>query len=59
MIFTIFLKELKDTLRDKRTVRMMIIIPTLVLPLILSVVTKISHNFEKEAAEKPLKIGVV
>jgi sodium transport system permease protein len=37
----------------------MIIIPTLVLPLILSVVTKISHNFEKEAAEKPLKIGVV
>lgn len=53
MIFTIFLKELKDTLRDKRTVRMMIIIPTLVLPLILSVVTKISHNFEKEVMKSP------
>jgi sodium transport system permease protein len=59
MIFTIFLKELIDTLRDRRTVLTMIIIPTFVLPVILSISSKISHNFEQEAAEKKLKIGLV
>jgi sodium transport system permease protein len=31
-IATVYLKELKDMLRDKRTIRSMIIIPTLVMP---------------------------
>ncbi len=59
MIRTIFLKELKDTLRDKRTLMMMIVIPVLVFPIILNVVVGISSSFEKDAATKSIKIGFV
>jgi len=59
MIRTVFLKELKDTLRDKRTLLMMIVIPVLVFPIILNVFVSISSSFEKKAAEKVLKIGFV
>jgi sodium transport system permease protein len=59
MITTIFLKELKDTLRDKRTLMMMIVIPVLVFPLILNVTIGISSSFEKEAATKNIKVGFV
>lgn len=59
MIFTVFKKELRDTLRDRRTVMMMIVIPTLVFPLIMSVFMSVSERFQKEAAEKKVKIGLV
>ncbi|WP_430403785.1 ABC transporter permease [Fluviicola sp.] len=59
MIFTVFKKELRDTLRDRRTVMMMIVIPTLVFPLIMSVFMSVSESFQKEAAEKEVKIGLV
>jgi sodium transport system permease protein len=59
MILKIFLKELKDTLRDKRTLLMMIVIPVLVFPIILNLFVSISASFEKDAAEKTLKIGYV
>lgn len=59
MIFTVFKKELRDTLRDRRTVMMMIVIPTLVFPLIMSIFVSISESFQKEAAEKKVKIGLV
>jgi len=58
MIFTIFKKELIDTLRDRRTVLMMIVIPVLIFPIILNVFMTISHSFQKEAANKPVKIGI-
>jgi len=45
MIFTIFKKELKDTLRDRRTLIAMIVIPVLVFPIILGVSTTISASF--------------
>ncbi|MFA7273985.1 MAG: ABC transporter permease [Crocinitomicaceae bacterium] len=59
MIKTLFLKELKDTLRDKRTLIMMVVIPVLVFPVILNLFVSISASFEKDAAEKTLKIGFV
>ena len=59
MIFTVFKKELRDTLRDRRTIMMMIVIPTLVFPVIMSVFMSVSENFQKEAAEKKVKIGLV
>ncbi len=59
MIFTVFKKELRDTLRDRRTVMMMIVIPTLIFPLIMSVFMSVSERFQKEAAEKEVKIGLV
>lgn len=59
MIGTIFRKELRETLRDRRTIIMMIVIPTLVLPVILTVVGKITASFEEDAAKKEVIIGVV
>lgn len=54
----IFVKELIDTLRDKRTMVTMIVIPVLIFPVILSVFSSISKSFTKEAMEKELVIGV-
>lgn len=59
MIFTIFKKELKDTLRDRRTIIMMLIIPTLVFPIILNVFVSVSSSFSEEAAKKKVAIGFV
>jgi len=59
MIFTIFKKELKDTLRDKRTLIMMLVIPILIFPIILNLFVGISSSFSEEAATKPVKIGFV
>ncbi|MCE3297213.1 MAG: ABC-type Na+ efflux pump, permease component [Crocinitomicaceae bacterium] len=59
MIFSIFKKELKDTLRDRRTVIMMIVIPILVFPVIMTVFVKISTSFTEEAMTKSVNIGIV
>ena len=59
MILKIFLKELKDTLRDKRTLLMMLVIPVLVFPVFLNIMVSVTASFEKDAASKVLKIGYV
>lgn len=59
MIFTVFKKEMRDTLRDRRTVMMMIVIPTLIFPMIMSIFMSVSESFQKKAAEKKVKIGLV
>lgn len=59
MIRTIFLKELRDTLRDRRTVMMMIVIPTLIFPIIMNIFVSVSASFQEEAAEKKVQIGLV
>jgi sodium transport system permease protein len=59
MIFTIFKKELKDTLRDRRTIIMMLVIPTLIFPVILNIFVGVSSSFSEEAAKKKVKIGFV
>lgn len=59
MIKTIFLKELKDTLRDRRTLLFMIVIPTLLFPILLNTIMSVSQSFQEEAAEKKVKIGFV
>ncbi len=59
MIFTIFKKELKDTLRDRRTLVMMLIIPILIFPIILNIFVSVSASFNAEAANKTVKIGFI
>ncbi|MCB0476837.1 MAG: ABC transporter permease [Crocinitomicaceae bacterium] len=59
MIFTIFKKELIDTLRDRRTLMAMVIIPLVIFPLIMTVFTSISKSYSKDLAEKTLKVGVL
>lgn len=57
--FTIFRKELIDTLRDKRTLIMMVVVPVLVVPIMILVVVKVGALQERKASEKQLKIAVV
>lgn len=57
--FTIFKKELIDTIRDRRTIIMMVVIPLLVFPLIINLTVKFSVSQEKKAQEKILKIGLI
>jgi sodium transport system permease protein len=59
MIFKIFKKELKETIRDKRTMIMMIVIPLLVFPVLINVVTSVSSSFADSAEEKIFKIGII
>lgn len=59
MIGTIFKKELKDTLRDRRTLIMMLVIPLLIFPVILNVFVSVSKSFQDEAANKKVTIGIV
>lgn len=59
MIFKIFKKELRETLRDKRTMIMMVVIPLLVFPLLINLVTSISGSFEDSAEDKKIKIGII
>ena len=59
MIFNIFKKELIDTLRDRRTLMMMLVIPILIFPITLNVFVSISASFQEEAAVKTLKVGII
>jgi sodium transport system permease protein len=51
-IITIYLKELKDSLRDRRTLMSMIIIPTLVMPALMFGVGKIAAKVFSKAREE-------
>lgn len=55
----IFKKEFIDTLRDKRTIIMMIVLPLLVFPLIMGLVTKIAVSQNKKAKTKTLQVGLI
>ena len=59
MIFKIFKKELKETLRDKRTMIMMVVIPLLVFPVLINLVTSVSGSYADSAEEKIFKIGII
>lgn len=53
-IITVYLKELKDSLRDRRTLMSMIIIPTFVMPALTFGVAKIATGiFSKARGETP------
>jgi sodium transport system permease protein len=59
MIFRIFRKELLDTLRDRRTLMTMLVIPILVFPITLNIFVAVSESFEESASSKTMKIGIV
>ena len=59
MIFTIFKKELKDTLRDRRTLIAMVVIPVLVFPLILGISTSVSTSFEDKQQNEVFKVALL
>ena len=59
MIFKIFRKELKETVRDSKTLLIMVAIPLLIFPILINVVVSVSSSFSESAGEKVLKIGVI
>lgn len=58
MIFTILKKELKETLRDRRTLLAMIVIPVLIFPVILGLIQTVSKNIEENESNKTFTIAL-
>ena len=58
-IKTIFKKELKDVLRDRRTVYAMILAPVLIYPLLITSFTQVMKIQNDKAAEKVLQLGII
>jgi len=58
-ILVIFLKELKDSLRDRRTLMMMIVFPLLLMYGLMSVMVGLQSRQHKKAEEKILNVGLV
>ena len=57
--FIIFKKELIDTLRDKRTILVMIVIPLLLFPILINIATKITVKQIQKAEEKILNVALI
>lgn len=58
-IIVIAKKEFLDIMRDRRTLIRMILIPLLVFPLIMNIVTQIQSSQSQKQAEKELTVGYV
>jgi sodium transport system permease protein len=58
LIVTICRKELLDTIRDRRTLISMIVVPLLAMPLLFLGMSKFVSSTEKKAAEEAAAIGV-
>lgn len=58
-IITVYLKELKDSLRDRRTLLSMIIIPTLVMPALFFFVGKIASIVVSKARDEVPRVMIL
>ncbi|MGE5343732.1 MAG: ABC transporter permease [Candidatus Omnitrophota bacterium] len=58
-VWTIFRKELKDTLRDRRTIFMMIVMPLVLMYGLMSLIVSLQMGQHKKAEEKVLTIGLI
>ena len=57
-IFTIFKKEMRDLLRDRRTLMAMIIIPFCLIPVLFTLMSTITSSQAESAREKKIKIAL-
>ncbi len=58
-VFSIFGKEMKDMMRDRRTMISMIVIPALAIPLLIFVITSFSVSKIRQAEEAEKTIAIV
>lgn len=58
-IFVIFKKELTDTLRDRRTIIMMVVLPLLLFPMLINLMTGVTASHKRKAEAKTLKVGLI
>ncbi len=59
IIMTIFRKELIDTIRDRRTLITMIVIPILLFPVLIGIVSRLTMSQIQQAEEEVLNIGLI
>jgi sodium transport system permease protein len=58
-ITTVFVKELIDTIRDRRTIMFMVVIPLLLFPLLFRIMFTVQKSQRTKAREKNLRIACV
>ena len=58
-ITTVYLKELKDSLRDRRTLISVIVVPTIVMPLMFLIVGKVTASSVAKAREDVPSVAVI
>ncbi len=58
-IFTIFKKEMLDTLRDKRTIITMVLVPVLVFPIIFILSSRLQQSVVEREQVRSLTVGFV
>lgn len=57
-VLTIFLKELKDTLRDRRSIMLMFVFPILMIFVIMNLTMTLSRSQVRKAEEKELTVAL-
>ena len=57
-ILTIFRKEMLDTLRDRRTLLTMVVMPLVLIPLLISLMAQVSTSQAESEREKTLRVAV-
>jgi len=58
-VWTIFRKELIDSIRDRRTLFAMVVIPLVMFPVLIGISSRMMMSQIKKAQEKTLKVGLV
>jgi sodium transport system permease protein len=58
-VITVFKKELIDTLRDRRTLMFMVVIPLLLFPVLFKIMFSLQERQNKKAEEKILRVALV
>ena len=58
-VLTIFKKELKDTLRDRRSMMLMFVFPILMIFVIMNLMMTLGRSQERKAEEKVLTVALV
>ncbi len=58
-ILTIFLKELKDTPRDRRSIMLMFVFPILMIFVMMNLIITLGRSQERKAEEKVLTVALV
>lgn len=58
-VLVIFKKELMDTLRDKRTIMMMIVLPMLMIYLVMNLTTSLGRSQRQKAEQKTLQVALL
>ncbi len=59
LIKAIYLREMLDMFRDRRTMISMVAVPVLVFPLLFRIMTKVTGDIEKNAEAEARTIGIV